>query len=103
MGNKVYPMRGKIYPIDTLWIPYPWVPGGEKWAAPPVKIAQILTYAPFLRSKKATFARKSGIGIIERPRNNMMDTPGTVYMNLKMGENAANVGSRPIITEKREI
>ena len=56
-----------------------WVFGGEKWAAPPVKIAQILTYAPFLRSKKATFARNSDIGTI--------DTPGTMYMSIKMGEN----------------
>ena len=32
-----------------------------------------------------------------------MDTPGTVYMSIKMGENAANAGSRLIITEKREI
>lgn len=67
------------YPMDTL----SWVPGGEKWAAPPVKIAQILTYAPFLRSKKATFARNSGLG--------MMDTPGTVYMSIKMGENRGSL------------
>ena len=33
----------------------------------------------------------------------MMDTPGTVYMSIKMGENAANAGSRLIIAEKREI
>ena len=37
-----------------------------------------------------------------RPRNNVMDTPGTVYMNLKMGENAANAGSRHIITKKEK-
>jgi hypothetical protein len=36
-----------------------WVLSGEKWAAPPVKSAQILTYAPILRSKIATFAQNS--------------------------------------------
>ena len=77
MGNKLYPMRGE----NSL----SWVPGGEKWAAPPVKIAQILTYAPFLRSEKATFARNIDIGTI--------DTPGTMYKNIKMGENGVEAKS----------
>ena len=34
----------------------------------PVKIAQILTYASFLRSKKATFAQSSGV---ERGENSL--------------------------------
>jgi len=51
----------------------------------PVKIAQILTYAPFLRSEKATFARNSDIGT--------MDTPGTMYMSIKMGENGVEARS----------
>lgn len=92
--------------MDTL----SWVPGGEKWAAPPVKSAQILTYAPFLRSKNVTFARNSLEKYAEDARNSdigTIDTPGTMYMSIKMGENR---GRGPIylcpiyiIINKREI
>ena len=62
----------------------------------PVKIAQILTYAPFLRSEKATFARNSLEKYAENARNSdigTIDTPGTMYKSIKMGENVVEARS----------
>lgn len=70
--------------MDTL----SWVPGGKKWAAPPVRIAGFFGAGGEDAGKSLRFARNSLEKYAENARNGSigtMETPGTVYHNLKMG------------------
>ena len=96
-------MRGKIYPMDTLWIPYRGF-RAVKNGPHPGENRQNFSHTPGLMGETANictiFAVKKGnICTKQRPwnnghtRNNVMDTPGTVYLSIKMGENRVEAQS----------